>query len=114
MPKTGIVVNQYQKNEKEQFPDNKYSEQIKLIKEKLSNLIPTKKTEDIGIFNLTNKSISTMMRKISDLTLEKDKPDLLINISKESFGTYDFYRAKEIIKEGEEAARNALTTFNAT
>lgn len=116
-----VVVNvnapvPYEKNnsEKEQFPDNKYSEQIKLIKEKLSNLIPTKKTEDIGIFNLTNKSISTMMRKISDLTLEKDKPDLLINISKESFGTYDFYRAKEIIKEGEEAARNALTTFNAT
>ncbi|MBN2522854.1 MAG: patatin-like phospholipase family protein [Bacteroidales bacterium] len=101
-------------SEIEQFPDNKYSEQIKLIKEKLSNLIPTKKTEDIGIFNLTNKSISTMMRKISDLTLEKDKPDLLINISKESFGTYDFYRAKEIITEGEEATRKALKTFNAT
>jgi NTE family protein len=94
--------------ETEQPPDSKYSEQIRLIKEKLNNLIPTKKTEDIGIFNLTNKSISTMMRKISDLTLEKHQPDLLINISKESFGTYDFYKAKEIIKEGEIAALNAL------
>ncbi len=94
--------------ETEQSPDSKYSEQIRLIKEKLNNLIPTKKTEDIGIFNLTNKSISTMMRKISDLTLEKHQPDLLINISKESFGTYDFYKAKEIIKEGEIAALNAL------
>jgi NTE family protein len=49
-----------------------------------------------------------MMRKISDLTLEKQQPDLLISISKESFGTYDFYKAKEIIKEGEEATINAL------
>jgi len=92
----------------EKLSDKKYSEQIKLIKEKLNNLIPTKKTEDIGIFNLTNKSISTMMRKISDLTLEKHKPDLLINISKESFGTYDFYKAKEIIEEGESATLSAL------
>jgi NTE family protein len=94
--------------EAEKLSDNKYSEQIKLIKEKLNNLIPTKKTEDIGIFNLTNNSIGTMMRKISDLTLEKNKPDLLINISKESFGTYDFYKAKEIIKEGERATLYAL------
>jgi len=95
-------------NKIEKFHDKKYSEQIKLIKEKLDNLIPTRKTEDIGIFNLTNKSISTMMRKISDLTLEKHNPDILINISKESFGTYDFYKAKEIIEEGERATLSAL------
>lgn len=93
----------------DKFSYNKHSEQIKLLKEKLSNLIPTKKTEDIGIFNLTNRSIGTMMRKISDLTLEQNKPDLLINISKESFGTYDFYKASEIIKEGERATLEALS-----
>ena len=110
-----IVVNvsspiSYEKKsiETEKLSDNRYSEQIKLIKEKLNNLIPTKKTEDIGIFNLTNNSIGTMMRKISDLTLEQQKPDLLINISKEAFGTYDFYKAKEIIIEGERATLDAL------
>lgn len=110
-----IVVNvsspiSYEKKsiETEKLSDNRYSEQIKLIKEKLNNLIPTKKTDDIGIFNLTNNSIGTMMRKISDLTLEKHKPDLLINISKEAFGTYDFYKAKEIIIEGERATLDAL------
>ncbi len=94
--------------ENEHPPESKYSEEIRLIKEKLNNLIPTKKTVDIGIFNLSNKSIGTMMRKISELTLEKHKPDLLISISKESFSTYDFYKAKEIIKEGEIATLNAL------
>ena len=53
-----------------------------------------------------------MMRKISELTLEKHQPDLLISLSKQSFSTYDFYKAKEIIQEGEEAAIKALKDFN--
>lgn len=95
-------------NEEEQITDNRYAAQIKLIREKLSKLIPTKKPDDIGMFNLSNKSIGTMMRKISDLTLEKHQPDLLISISRESYSTYDFYKAKEIIKVGEEATLKAL------
>jgi NTE family protein len=97
--------------ENEQSSDIKHLKQINIIKEKLSNLIPTKKTEDIGIFNLSNKSIGTMIRKISDLTLEKHQPDLLIGISRESFSTFDFYKAKEIIKEGEIATLNVLKHF---
>jgi NTE family protein len=97
-------------DEHDQFYNGKYSEQIRIIKEKVSHLIPSKKPEeeDLGIFNLSNMSIGTMMRKICELTLEKHKPDLLINISKESFSTYDFYKAREIIKEGEEAALRTL------
>ncbi len=38
-------------------------------------------------------------------------PDLSINIAKESFSIYDFYKAKEIIKEGELAAEKALLQF---
>jgi hypothetical protein len=32
-----------------------------------------------------------MMRKIPDLAHEKQQPDLLISIFRESYGTYDFY-----------------------
>jgi predicted acylesterase/phospholipase RssA len=93
--------------------NNKYSEKIELIKAKFNSLIPSqKKSENIEIFNLSNRSIGTMMRKISELTLEKHQVDLLISISKESFSTYDFYKAKEIIKEGEEVTLNALKDFN--
>ena len=49
-----------------------------------------------------------MMHRISELILEKHKPDLLIQVSKQSFGTYDFYKAKEIIREGELAALKAV------
>jgi NTE family protein len=96
------------KKEPEQGPARKHLKQIRLIQGKLNHLIPTRKNEDIGIFNLSNRSIGIMMRKISDLTLDKHQPDLLISISKESFGTYDFYKAKEIINEGEQSALKAL------
>jgi NTE family protein len=91
--------------------DNWYSEQIKQLKDKLNQLIPARKNEYLGILNLTERSISTMMYRIADLILENQKPDILINISKESFGTYDLYRGKEIIEEGEEAARKAVEQY---
>jgi NTE family protein len=96
---------------------SRYSEQIDTIKGKLSSIFPSINKEDdddddepveIGIFDIPNKSIGTMMRRISDLTLEMHKPDILINLPKESYGTYDFYKAKEIIKEGETATLTAL------
>jgi len=79
-----------------------------LISTKLSSLKPAKKREDIGIFNLSNKSIATMIARISELTLEMHPPDLLISISKDSFNAFDFYKAGEIIHEGEVATLRAL------
>lgn len=99
----------YEKKKDAVVHEKKHLKQIDLIQNKLNNLIPTKKEDvDLGIFNLTSKSISTMMRRVAELSLEKHQPDLLINISKESHGTYDFYKAKEIIEEGEKATLKTL------
>jgi NTE family protein len=106
------------KDEANEHPsEHKYSEQIKAIREKLGNYFPfmdniddedNEEIDGIGIFNLSSKSIGTMMRKIVELTLEKARPDILINLPKESFSTYDFYKAREIIEDGEAAAIDAL------
>jgi NTE family protein len=108
-----VDVNAFIPREKKNWADEqmavtKYSGQIKMVKEKLSNPIPSAKPDDITIFNLTNKSISTMVHKISELTLEKHRPDLLIRISRESYTLFDFHNAKEIIIEGEKATIEAL------
>jgi NTE family protein len=99
------------RDENEHPPEKHHIKQINLIQRKFNSIIPSRKDEDIGIFNLTNRSIGTMMRRIADLTLEMHHPDLSIDISKESFSMYDFYKAKEIIKEGELAAQKALSRF---
>ena len=65
--------------------------------------IPKDRKDDIGIFNLNNRSISIMLNQIAALTLSNYRTDIMVRISKESFGTYDFYKAAEIIREGERA-----------
>lgn len=94
--------------EDEHLAHGRHFGRINRMKEKLRNTIPSEKHDDLSVFNLSNKSISTMMHKISELTLEKHRPDLLINISRESYSIYDFYKAKEIISKGEKATLEAL------
>ena len=99
-------------NDNKKDIDNKYLKQIRQLQDKLSNHIPKNKKDAIGIFNLTNRSISIMLGQIALLTLGNQKIDLTINISREAFGTYDFYKAKEIILEGENAARQAIAAYD--
>jgi len=52
-----------------------------------------------------------MLSQISKLTLEISPPDILIEISRKAFGTFDFYRTEEIIKSGRNAAIVALDNY---
>lgn len=81
---------------------------IRRIQAKLHSPIPKDKKDDIGIFNLTNRSLSLMLNRIALMTLEGNKPDVLVNIPREAYGTFDFYKAKEIIKLGEKETEKAL------
>jgi NTE family protein len=92
----------------ERQDDNKLLGRIRQLHAKLNNQVPKNKTDDIGIFNLTNRSISIMLNQIADLTLANHQIDIMIEISKEAYGTYDFYKAREIIREGEKAAEKVL------
>lgn len=93
---------------KETYKEYKYFPQILNLNRKLRNPIPRNKADDLGLFNLTSKSISLMITRISELTLENNKPDILISLSHEAFGVYDFYKATEIIKRGEMLTEKAI------
>jgi len=94
--------------------DKKHNKYLTKIHETINNIIPKNNTDKLGYYNLLNKTTSLMLQKISEFTLEKYKPDILIEISKTAFGTYDFYKANEIIDVGKNAAIQAITKFNAT
>jgi NTE family protein len=91
--------------------ENKYIEQIKQMYSKIGNLIPKNKTDSIGYFNLTTKSISLMLNQISEITIAQNPPDILINISNDQYGTFDFYKAKEIVATGDRAAEKAIKAY---
>lgn len=75
---------------------------IRSINDRTGKHIPKNKKDHIGLFNLNNRSISIMLNQITALTLRNYQVDLMVSISRESYGTYDFYRAAEIIREGRE------------
>ena len=49
-----------------------------------------------------------MLNQIGALTLANHHIDIMVQVSKESFGIYDFYKAAEIIREGEKQPLKAL------
>lgn len=108
------IEDQFKLNEKELKLENnedKVQKTLNAIHKKLNTIIPDHNKDRIGYFNLINKSTSIMLHIISDFTLDKYPPDMLINVSRKSFGTYDFYKAADIIKTGEMATELALEEF---
>ena len=91
--------------------EQKLPEAVAQILERFEKLIPGHKNDRVGFFNLTNKSINLMIDRISDLTLEMLPPDIQIDIPTNAFGTFDFYKAKEIIAYGDKAAEKAIKKY---
>lgn len=86
-------------------------------KQKISKYLPKEKKEDIkiksvGFFDLMTFTLDVMQDKISDYIVEQHPLDLHIKISRKQCGTFEFYRAKEIIEIGRELTIEALKEKN--
>jgi len=81
---------------------------LKAIQEKLSNFFPAGKKDSMGYFELVTETTGLMLSQLSRLNLELNPPDLLIEVSWQVCGTFDFYKAAELVEAGEIAARKAL------
>ena len=66
------------------------------------------KKESLGFLAIIDNTLSTAMLRMAQVAIERGKPDILINISRASCGTYDFYKAKELIEIGRMAASKEL------
>lgn len=61
----------------------------------------------LGLFDLLNKSYELTQDRLTDLMIDVHKPDLVVNISRDACGVFEFYRANEIIEEGRKAFHRA-------
>ena len=77
----------------------------------LSTLISTGDKSSKGYYSLLSSTSSAMIHKIAKMSIEKHKPDIIINIPYDAANTFDFYRAKELIKLGESAAKEAIINY---
>ncbi len=81
---------------------------LEYIKRQFKNTGLSYEDDGINFHNLIDQTISTMMHQITLLTLHKYKPDMLINISRDICGTFEFCKGEDLIEIGRESARNAI------
>jgi NTE family protein len=85
-----------------------YLEKIRRFKIHLNKSKTPPKTDKLGYFSLLNKTISLMVDQMAKMTIEQYKPDILINISRDTCGTFDFYKARELVAVGKEETKRVL------
>lgn len=73
-----------------------------------SRLNQSKNPRSLGYFSLIRSATSAMVSQIAALSIEKHKPDILIEIPKDAASTFDFYKAEELIAFGREKTRQAI------
>lgn len=73
----------------------------------------TDKGEQLNYYTLLAQSAILMVQQISTMTVKMYPPDILISISSDSCGPFQFYDAEKIIKAGRIATQKALIEFHA-
>ncbi|MEQ9441761.1 MAG: patatin-like phospholipase family protein [Cyclobacteriaceae bacterium] len=79
--------------------------------QQIKKYISSKNVESLGYFDMINQTVTLMINQMSEMSLKHYSPDLLINVSRQSCGTFDFYKAEELMGVGRLAAQSALTSF---
>jgi NTE family protein len=97
--------------EEREVKQSVYQKKIKEFYNHLRKVKPMDHDENLGYFNLINRTITLMSARITQLSLENYKSDILINISRECSSLYDFYKADELIEIGRQAAIDSLKEF---
>lgn len=77
-----------------------YLEKTSQFKDEFKKKFPAQNKEKLAYFDLITKTIHLLIHQTSILTLEKTPPDMLIKISKDSCGLFDFYKAKDMVEIG--------------
>ncbi|MCG6189823.1 patatin-like phospholipase family protein [Maribellus maritimus] len=85
---------------------------INNIIKRIQDFIPTGNKNSQGYYSLIQFTTSAMLEQISKLSLELNKPDILINIPFDAARTFEFYKAKELIEAGRKAARFSINQYN--
>ncbi len=95
--------------QKEQEQERLYKQKMRQFYEQLQKINPVHSDEkQLGYFSLIDETISLMMHHISELSMKNHAPNILINVSRETCNTFDFYRAEELVAIGRQAATEVL------
>lgn len=109
-----IPYQQPPKTRQEISEDKKYTQLLdnlakRWFKKDDSHASHTKKK--LGFFDLMMKTIDMMQDKITDNMIVQHPPDMLVQISRATSSTFDYYKAAQLIEEGKQATVRAMKKY---
>ncbi len=101
------------KHESSESKTKKFSSNKRFVslRKKLTDFIPIGDKQNKGYYTLLNLTTSAMLDRISSLSLELNKPEILINIPINAAKSFDFHKSKEIIDIGKYAAKESIMAY---
>lgn len=69
------------------------------------------KGPDMGYISLLNLATTMMSQRIASMSIEIEKPDMVINIPCDSISTFDFHKSADLIEIGKKVATEALDKY---
>jgi len=100
--------------EEEENKTSIYKERLAKYKIKLNSILSKSNKEKLNYFKLLDKSTSMLTNKVAVMNIEKHKPNILINISKHSANTFDFFKTEELIEAGRLSAKKSIEEYKST
>lgn len=91
--------------------DSIYKKKMKDFYHHLQNFFPKSHEEKLGYFNLINKTMAMVSHQIVQMQLEYYSPEILVNISRDSCGIFDFFKAEEMVEIGRHAAKESIKEY---
>ncbi len=62
-------------------------------------------------FDIMNGSIDLMQTKLTNVILQKNRPDMVMHVPKNAAKTYEFFKAEELINYGRQEAKKMIAKF---
>jgi len=112
-----IPVNRPKRSKEEDEKQKKaYQKKIEEFQQHLQKILPLGHAEKqshsheerMGYFNLIDKTIGLMTDRLAQMSLNNYSPDLLIKVSHDACGTFDFFKAEEMLEMGRAATVKAF------
>lgn len=88
-----------------------YIQKINEFRKSINKLNPPDQGKKFHYFNLMNDTIAIMTNQLATTNIKNTPPDILIEIAKKSCGTFDFYKAEELVEIGRSATREKLDSL---
>jgi NTE family protein len=75
---------------------------------------PKSKVPQLSVFELVTTSYDYTQDRLAEVMEEIYKPEILVHVPRTSCGTFEFYRAEEMIQMGKDALQLALKEYRKT